>query len=325
MHPAPDSASAGVHEARFRAMGSDAHVIVIGHDAALLHSSVSRIEALEQRWSRFIETSEISDLNRHPGDDVAISPETRLLVERAVEAWRLTGGSFDPTVLGDVIRAGYDRSFDELSGTVRPGSSLLGKGATNIVIGATTVRLPEGVGFDPGGIGKGLAADLVASEAIEAGADGICINLGGDLRVLGRPPADEAWGVAIEHQLVAEPVVLVVLADGAVATSTTLRRQWRVDGRARHHLIDPSTGQPSDSDISLVTVVGGEAWMAEVLAKAELLRGSARVFELVGGTGAEALAVTDDGRVLSTPGMARFVGPAGIPERVELAHPEVDS
>ena len=306
-------------------MGSDAHLIVVADDASIVARAEQRIEALEQRWSRFIETSEISELNRHPGHDVQVGADTRLLVQRAIEAWRLTGGGFDPTVLGDVIRAGYDRSFDELGDSVRPGSSRLGKGATNIAVGEHTVRLPAGVGFDPGGVGKGLAADLVATEAIAAGAEGICINLGGDLRVLGHAPANDAWGVAIDHPLVAEPVVVLVLADGAVATSTTLRRAWKVDGRVRHHLIDPWTGQPSESDLALVSVVAAEAWMAEVLAKAELLRGTERLFDLVGGIGAEALAVTYDGRVIVTAGMRRFVGPAGIPDRVDAVIPEVES
>jgi thiamine biosynthesis lipoprotein len=310
-----------VHEARFRAMGSNAHVIIVASDPALVDRAVAGIEEYERRWSRFVETSEISELNRRPGADIEVSAPTRLLVERAVEAWRFTGGAFDPTVLGDVLRAGYDRSFDQLAAlgtSVRPGSSQLGKGATNIVVGATTVRLPAGVGFDPGGIGKGLAADLVATDVLAAGADGICINLGGDLRVLGRAPVGNGWGVAIEHQLIAEPLTVVTLADGAVATSTTLCRHWRVDGATRHHLIDPWSGEPSTSDIALVTVVAGETWMAEALAKAELLRGSDRLFDLVRGTGADALAVTVDGRVLATAGMSRFVGAGGLPDRVEL-------
>jgi FAD:protein FMN transferase len=324
MDPTDDQSRPRVHEARFRAMGSDAHVIVVAHDASLVTRAEQRIDLLEQQWSRFIQTSEVSELNRHPGRDIPVGADTRLLVQRAIEAWRLTGGGFDPTVLGDVIRAGYDRSFDELGDIVQAGSSMLGKGATNIVVGEHTVRLPDGVGFDPGGVGKGLAADLVATEAIASGADGICINLGGDLRVLGRAPGNDAWGVAIDHPLIADPVVVVVLADGAVATSTTLRRAWRVDGRVRHHLIDPWTGLPSESDLALVSVVAAEAWMAEVLAKAELLRGSARLFDLVGGVGAEALAVTNDGRVIATAGMGHFVGPAGIPDRVEMTS-EVES
>ena len=60
-----------------------------------------------------------------------------------------------------------------------------------------------------------------------AGADGACVNLGGDLRVTGRDPADDAWTVAVEHPVAAAPLAHVGLRDGAVATSTTLRRRWR--------------------------------------------------------------------------------------------------
>ena len=299
-------------------MGSDAHIIVVSPHAALLDDAIARIESLEHRWSRFIATSEISELNRRAGDDVTVSADTVLLVQRAIDAWRITGGGFDPTVLGDVIRAGYDRSFDELGSEPRAASSKFRKGCTDIVVRDSSVTLPVGVGFDPGGIGKGLAADLVVADVMAGGAAGVCVNLGGDLRVRGGSPGAETWTIAIEHPLAREPVVTVALTDGAVATSTTLRRRWTVDGQDRHHLIDPWTGEPSQSDLTLVSVVGAEAWTAEVLAKAELLRGSARLFDLVGGTGAEAIAVTVAGNLLATEGFRKFVGPTGGPDRIDL-------
>ena len=61
-------------------------------------------------------------------------------------------------------------------------------GPMDIEVSADAVRLPAGLGFDPGGIGKGLAADLVSDELVRAGADGVCVNLGGDLRVRGEAP-----------------------------------------------------------------------------------------------------------------------------------------
>ena len=97
------------------------------------------------------------------------------------------------------------------------------------------------------------------------------------------------------------------MSDGAVATSTTLKRRWQGDdGTVRHHLIDPATGLPSDSDVDLVTVVAAGAWAAEVLAKAVLLRGSAHPFDLIGGTGAAALIVGDDGRIQQSDQFDRF-------------------
>jgi thiamine biosynthesis lipoprotein len=125
--------------------------------------------------------------------------------------------------------------------------------------------------------------------------------------------------VAVEHPWSDRPLALLGLADGAVATSTTLRRRWRTGGEVRHHIIDPQTGRPSDTDIGLATVVAADGWMAEVLAKAVLLAGSAHPFDIVGGTGADALAVDDHGRVVGTAGLAAFLGPASLPTRVTRA------
>lgn len=321
-----------VAERRFRAMGSDAHLIVVGAAVGpdpeqLLAVAVDRIEELEQRWSRFRPDSEVSQLTRHAGHPVTVSADTVLLVERAVEAWRLTGGSFDPTVLAAMQRAGYDRSFSELpadrpadvpSLAATPGSTPVSAlvGCTDITVHGHDVCLPAGTGFDGGGIGKGLAADLVAAELLAAGAAGVCVNLGGDLLVDGVGPDGGTWTVGLEHPWQAEPFALVGLLRGAVATSTTLRRTWRVGGQRRHHLIDPYTGEPSLTDLGLVSVIHGDAWMAEVLAKAILLRGSDRAFDLIDVDQIAVVTVALDGRVVATPAAAAYLGGAAMPSRL---------
>jgi thiamine biosynthesis lipoprotein len=293
-------------ELAFTSMGSKAHVIVVGGHEALADAARRRLFDLEQRWSRFVPASEVSRLTAQAGERVPVSAETRLLVSRAVEAWRLTGGAFDPTVLGDVVRAGYDRTFSQIDG--RAGHSDLAVGCTDIEVTGDAVRLPAGTGFDAGGIGKGLAADLVVDEVMAAGAEGVCVNLGGDLRVHGVSP-DGPWTIAIEHEWFDEPIALVGLAEGAVATSTTLRRRWTVDAHERHHLIDPRTGEPAVTDLTLASVISGEAWVAEVLAKAVLLRGSRHAFDLLGCDDA-ALAVDGDGRAQTSDGFLAFTGTA---------------
>lgn len=326
-------------EDRFRAMGSDCHLIVCGPDAALLAAAARRrIEQLEGCWSRFLPTSELSRLNAAAGGWVPVGLDTRRLLLHAIEAWRLTAGRFDPTILPALRRAGYTASFEpgampigtaadmpdgtEWGGPVRP-VSLIGPGA--IELAGDAVRLPVGMALDAGGIGKGLAADLVCEETMAAGARSVCVNLGGDLRVAGPGPggagdagagagaAGTGWTVAVEHELRAAPLCLLGLAGGAVATSTTLRRRWRgADGALRHHLIDPFTGAPSTSDLELVSVVGGAAWLAEVLAKAVLLRGSATAFDILP-PGVQALAVDRRGVVRTSPGLQAFLGPDAGP------------
>lgn len=297
-------------------MGSAGHLVVVGGPAGLLDRAEARVERLEALWSRFRGDSEVSEMNRRAGTLVRVSPETRRLVATALEGWWLSGGAFDPTVLGAMLRAGYDRSFESLGPAPRPGASALEIGASDIVVEGDTVCLPPGVGFDPGGIGKGLAADMVVGELLAAGADGACVNLGGDVTVAGTGPDGEAWTVAVEHEWSSEPVADLGLAGGAVATSTTLRRRWEAGGEVRHHLVDPRTGAPSDTDLHHVTVVAARCWAAEVLAKAVLLRGSEHPFDILGGTGAEALAVTATGEVLATAGLAAYLGGAALPQQV---------
>lgn len=324
-------------ERRFRVMGSDAHLLVVGGadddageavearaDESLLDHAQQRLEQLEARWSRFRADSEVTELTERAGEWVDVSEETALLVRRAVEAWKISGASFDPTVLGDMIRAGYDRSFDAMAqAPVRSGLSALLHGAADIQVDGNRVRLPEGTGFDPGGIGKGLAADFVSGELVRLGAAGVCINVGGDLRVRGAGPdgPGSGWTVGIEHPWLDEPLALAGLLDGAMATSTTLKRHWTVDGEERHHLIDPGTGQPSTSDLTLVTVIATEGWRAEVLAKSVLLRGSEHPFDLLGGTGVEAMCLDREGRLQATDGFAAFLGDATLPDVVEAAPP----
>jgi FAD:protein FMN transferase len=301
-------------ERRFRAMGSDAHLVVVGGAGHLLDDAQRRVEELEQRWSRFIDSSEICELNRHAGEDVVVSAETSLLVERAIEAWRLTGGGFDPTVLGAVRRAGYDVSFEQISAqrcAAINDSPIVG--CTDIFVDGGTVRLPAGTAFDPGGIGKGLAADIVIGELLAAGVAGACVNLGGDLRVAGDNPNGDAWTIAIEHPSMDEPLALIGMRAGAVATSTTLRRRWNVDGQTRHHLIDPATGEPSESDLELTTVIAAEAWVAEVVAKAVLLRGSARAFDIVDDQRVQALTIDTGGVIRTTAGFQLFAGNTPLP------------
>jgi thiamine biosynthesis lipoprotein len=304
-------------ERRFAAMGSDAHLIVSGGPDHLLDQAQARVVQLEERWSRFLVDSEVTRLNRKAGEFVVVSADTIALVRRAIDAHWLSAGAFDATVLGAVIRSGYDRSFEQLGPTPAAGHSLLGTGSEGITVEGSSVRLAAGTGFDPGGIGKGFAADIVAAEVMDSGAQGVCVNLGGDLRVMGDGPDGASWTVALEHPWSARAVCLLGISDGAVATSTTLRRRWSTDGEARHHLIDPRTGEVSDSGVDLAVVVAAEGWIAEALAKCVLLAGADHPFDAIGGTGAEAIAVDRLGRIQHTDGFLRFLGESSLPISVD--------
>lgn len=291
-------------EARFRAMGTDAHLLVTGAGAEdLVDQGRGRIASLEQRWSRFVGDSELSRLNRMAGGPVLVTRETYDLIDAAVAAWHGTDGRFDPTVLSAMVANGYDRSFDLLDDRPdggAPGADHPAPGCAHIELDATlaAVTLPPGVGLDLGGIAKGRAVDVVADELLRAGAAGVCVNLGGDLRVAGAAPIEAGWVVGIDDPFAPGATAqTIALSLGAVVTSSRTRRRWMSAGRRRHHLVDPATGSPSDSGVAAVTVVAGEAVVAEVLAKDVLLAGHERGEEILAEAGAAGLLTKDDGSV----------------------------
>ena len=293
-------------EARFRVMGSDAHVAVEGDDAAsCVEMAVARLERLERTWSRFLVDSEVSRANTAAGRWVPISDETVALVDRAQRAAVATGGRFDPTRLHDVIAAGYAGSFGPDGPAPAPPAELpagppVPVDGVELDRAGRRLRVRPGTGFDPGGIAKGFAADLVVVLLLDAGAAGACVNLGGDLRLGGRVDGD--WVVDVEdpRRRAAGPIRRLSVAAGAVATSSRCRRRWRrSDGTFAHHLIDPRTGRPAETDVLTATVVAAEGWVAEALATALLVAGSRAtdVAALVAGAGATGLLVTTSGVV----------------------------
>lgn len=289
-------------------MGSTGHLLVAGA-SDLLAGAHRRLEELEALWSRFRADSELSLLNSSPGAWVDLSPPTTALISRAVRAWELTGGLFDPTVLPALESAGYTRSFEALPLELPTGTPPVpAPGCSEIEIQRDRVRLPPDVRLDLGGIGKGYAADLVAEELRAGGATGACVNLGGDVRTLGSAPGASSWVVAVEDE--AHPgtdLAWLALAEGAVATSTRLRRRWRRQGRDSHHLIDPTSGAPTTNEVASVSVVAGETCWAEVLAKAALIAGMPAGIALLEAHGVAGLLVTEDGTAHSAGPWERFV------------------
>lgn len=310
------------------AMGSHARLFLSGGPDDLELALRDRLTDLENRWSRFIDSSEVSVVNNSGGATVSVSTDTLLLFERALTASRMTRGWFDPGLLHQLEAAGYDRSLADVEGlhgghlvaTIDHSSpdkaiSVHDWGATCRLIdvnrSAATVSMPPGVGFDPGGMGKGLAADLLLAQALDSGADAAMIDLGGDIVTGGHAP-EYGWSVGIEDPFNLDTTVCTLrIPWGAVATSSRAKRRWLLDGETHHHLIDPGTGLSSTSDVVSATVVAGHCWLAEAFAKAALLAGTRVGLELLGAAGVEGLLIATDGGTHYTDAMAGFICEAG--------------
>jgi len=277
-------------------MGSTADLMVVGGDGAgLVEWAVARLEALEASWSRFRPESELRSLDGCAGAGAAAaSPDLIDAVGRALSLWYVTDGLFDPTVRRALEAIGYDRTFRDVSPTgpeIADGSnSVPGCIGLRVDREQSTVTIPAGVALDLGGIGKGLAADLVATGLIERGATGACVGLGGDVRVAGLPVEGETWPIRVEDPF-DEAATLTTrgLLDEAIVTSTTRFRRWTRGTRTMHHIIDPATGEPADRGVVAVVAQADEAWWAEGLAKAALVAGVGAGLELLERLGVAAM------------------------------------
>ena len=277
-------------ELAFPAMGTS--VRLLAAPGAPLEDARALIEDLEARLTRFDSASELSVLNADPRETVPASRTLRDAVRSAIAGAAATDGLVDPTLLGAVVRAGYDRSLvghprANLRAVLaaapepRPASPPPAVVWRRIHIddAAGTITRPPGVKLDLGGSAKGLAADLAAELLAPYGP--CAADLGGDLRVHG-----------VHEVLVPNPVTgmlaeVIELRDDAVATSGIDKRLWwDATGRPAHHLLDPATGRPAWTGVLCATAKAPTAALAEALAKAAVLAGPAagrRVLSRFGG------------------------------------------
>ncbi len=214
-------------------------------------------------------------------------------------------------MLDQLRQLGYDVSWQDRASVDDTSAMGSRRGAASIQPGSTepidllapvsAVRIPAGTAFDPGGIGKGLAADLVTEFLVANGATCTSVELGGDLRFSGRPWFGPDWRIQVANPFDdrAEIAAFSTTA-GAVATSSTLRRRWMADDETRHHLLDSRTGRSATTDLVSVTTCAASAWWAEVAAKVALMAGSESAVEVLRSLGTPGIAVTADGFVYST-------------------------
>ncbi len=245
----------------FHALGATVRVVVSPQSQTRASVALVRdwFEQVEAAASRFRPESELNRLVRAEIDRP--SPLLAALLAGANDACRITDGLVTPYVRPMVERAGYRQSFDS-SAPAQPQST-------------RTSQLPETPwrDVDFGGTGKGWAVDR-ALQRLRPLVAGALIDAGGDIGVFGDPPQDRSWYVSMALNG-ARVAPIAHLRSGGIATSSVLRRAWTHNGRAAHHLIDPATGQPSASDVLEATVWARSTFVAEVAAKALVLRGTA--------------------------------------------------
>lgn len=287
-------------------MGNTAEVTIVDGAGDSHGFAERRLLELEQLWSRFIPTSDIYRLNMSRGKPILVHRDTITLAKYLVNAHEYSNGYFDPTLLPTLVDLGYGSSRSDLSmSTILPSnrpSFTDPLSQTQIDDVNCVVQLPVGITLDPGGLGKGLAADIVATELVEVGAIGACVNVGGDLRCVGCGPNDDAWNIDIEspfnHTIT---IAELIVGNGGVATSSTRAKRWSTRRGQFHHVISPTTKLPlteSENAPVQVTVIGAEAVWAEILATTIIVAGATEGMLLANQSQLGVLIVLNSGDVM---------------------------
>lgn len=265
----------------FRAMNSEI-VLAAEGEPSLVESGFAAVQKFidisEKRFTRFSDKSELAQLNRSAGAWFQASPELFEVVQTAKLYYQKTNGLFDPSILPHLRNAGYVQSMDEIRrlGTMPgPASHLPISVSTFASIGLnetdSSIRLPADLQIDLGGIAKGWIAEQAARLLMQY-ATACAVSAGGDMFLIGYPEGQDHWEVGLEDPRDPQmDISVLLLQEGAVATSSIAKRTWRQGNTPRHHLIDPRTGNPAETSWLSVTVLAPHAAAAETFAKAFLI------------------------------------------------------
>jgi FAD:protein FMN transferase len=261
-------------------------------------------EEWEQSLSRFRTDSELSRVNRAGSQPMPVSSVLWEVFQSALVAEKFTDGLVTPTVLDAMLGAGYSSDFASLprqqdapigtQSTVRPLNLVQWDPA------AHTLQLPADIHLDFGGIAKGWAAGQAVSRLQEVGS--VLMNCGGDIAISGPLLDGSPWEIGVYKPFDREGEYAEMLFFGqgcGVASSATDRRRWLQGNQIRHHIIDPRTGMPAQSDVLSATVVAPTAVEAEAAAKSILIQGSLDGLNWLEANPALAgLLILEDGQVL---------------------------
>jgi thiamine biosynthesis lipoprotein len=306
----------------FRAMNTDISFAAQGDPTQLapgFEKARQFILESERKFTRFSEDSELSQLNRAAGSWFTASAnmlEVILLAEHYVE---LTQGLFDPSILPDLQRIGYDRSMDLIRAEgvfSLPNSAPRQRVPFNGIMirpEESLIYLPPGLSLDLGGIAKGWiaekAAAILAKYSPSCGVSPVCgVNAGGDMYLVGLPENNDGWPVDLEDPRNPGEIMGVLnVPPGGVATSAITKRAWKQGEKQRHHLIDPRSGEPAETDWLSVTVIAAHTHQCEVFAKALLIAGPREAQKIAQNADISFLAIDRDGNIVGTQASLEFL------------------
>ena len=238
----------------------------------------------ESLFSRTVEGSDVDRINKSKGAPVTVSEETIEILERALYYCDITDGAFDITTAPLSILWNVEGEDPKVPDEVLISEALshVDYHLISISGNAVTLQDPEAK-IDLGAIAKGYIADKIRDFLKSKNIDHVLINLGGNVLCMGGKSNSEKINVGIRRPFdeTGEAIVSASITDGSIVTSGSYERYFEENGRIYHHIMDPATGYPADSDLLSVTVFSPSSMDGDALSTALFVLGTEKGMELI--------------------------------------------
>lgn len=235
-----------------------------GDSEKIIEEAIQLCGDYENVLSRTVRDSDVDRINTAGCKPVEVSDDTVAVIKKGIELGELSGGKFDITI--GAVSSMWD--FDEgiLPEDAAIQSALKTVDYKQISIDGNKVAL--GIGgamLDLGGIAKGYIADRVTELLRDNGVEQAIINLGGNVVAIGEKESGTPWVVGIERPYSDRTEIIGALEaeDETVTTSGVYERCFDKNGKFYHHVLDPETGYPMETENEAVTVLGPAGMSAE--------------------------------------------------------------
>lgn len=294
-------------------LGTVVTVTIYDRDAKeLLKGSFDEIQRLENLFSVNISTSDVSRLNAAAGKlPVTVSMDTIEVIKKGIEYNDISRGMFDISI-GNLIGIwGIGTADARIPEEEEISAALETKGIEYITIDASDVLLEkEGMKLDVGGIAKGYIADSIARYLKANDCDAAIINLGGNVLTVGEKPDGTKWRVGIQDpsDTTGKYIRVTEVTEKSVITSGSYERYFEEDGIIYHHILDPFTGYPVESDIAGVSIISDLSVDGDGLSTSVFALGYEQGMELIEQIpGVECIIIVNDGSIEYSSGIMEYL------------------
>lgn len=278
-------------------------------------SQVNNEEATQLFIDKINEFDELFDANNENSDvfringsktEIKVSEDTAEIIEKSILANKLTEGAFDITIMPVLRLWGFDNGNYGVpeNADIKKALSLVGE--DKLKLKNNTVIKSKGTEISLGGIAKGFAGDELLEIAKENGVSAV-ISLGGNIILCGENAEKGEWTVGIKNPLDTNGLACTFKHKGnvSVVTSGGYERSFRKDGRTYHHIIDTKTGEPAESDLLSVTVIGKNGALCDAFSTALFAMGKEKAVTFAKEhNDFQYIFITEDKEIIATEGVS---------------------